>query len=175
MNDIKSEVYARLSDMGIAYRKADHAPAHSIEDCKVVEELLGASVPKNLFLTPRNQSAFYLLIVRGNAEFRTSDISKQIGSSRLSFGSPEKLMEMLRTRPGAISPMGLMFDKSHSVRLLVDSALLAQREMAFHPCDNTASLAMSGADFFGKYLPAIGFEPTFIEIHNFIDSTSGTD
>ena len=167
MSAVEQEVYARLTAMGIPYEAAQHAPVHTIEDCAVAERLLGARMPKNLFLTPRNQSAFYLLLVRGEAEFRTADISKQIGSSRLSFATAERLMEMLRTLPGAISPMGLLFDAERRVRLLVDAALRDEPALVFHPCVNTASLRISGADFFGKYLPALGYAPTFVEIHDF--------
>ena len=167
MNDVQKEVYARLEAMGIAYQAVEHAPVHTIEDCAVAEALLGARMPKNLFLTPRNQSAFYLLLVRGEAEFRTADISKQIGSSRLSFASPEKLMAMMRTLPGAISPMGLLFDEARQIRLLVDRALWEEPALVFHPCVNTASLRLSREDFFDRYLPALGYAPEPVEIHDF--------
>ena len=167
MSTVKDDVFARLDEMGIPFRAAEHEPVHTIEDCKVAEDLLGAKMPKNLFLTPRNMSAFYLLIVRGEASFRTSDISRQAGSARLSFAPPEKLMEMMRTLPGAISPMGLLFDEEHKIRLLVDEALKDEPELVFHPCVNTASLALKNEDFFGKFLPALGYVPQFVQIHDF--------
>ena len=57
--------------------------------------------------------------------------------------------------------------RSYGVRLLVDAALREEPALVFHPCVNTASLRISGADFFGKYLPALGYAPTFVEIHDF--------
>ncbi len=99
--------------------------------------------------------------------YRTADISKQLGVSRLSFGPSEKLYEYLQTLPGAISPMGLLFDEEKKVHLAVDSALRQVPRLGFHPCINTMSLAMSGEDFFGKFLPALEIEPTFVEIHDF--------
>ena len=167
MSDVEARVYERLRELEIPFEAAAHEAVHTIEDCAVAERLLGARMPKNLFLTPRNQSAFYLLIVRGEAEFRTADISRQIGSSRLSFASAEKLMELMRTLPGAISPMGLLFDAEHKIRLLVDSALKEEPALVFHPCVNTASLRLTNGDFFGKYLPALGYEPEWVEIHDF--------
>lgn len=164
MNNVQQEVYARLNALGVPYRAVEHEAVHTIEDCRIAETLLNAKVPKNLFLTPRNQSAFYLLIVRGDVQFRTADISKQIGSSRLSFASAEKLLEMMHTLPGAISPMGLLFDEARPIRLLVDEALRETPVLAFHPCVNTASLAMTNADFFQKYLPAIGRTPEYVRL-----------
>ncbi|NLF26746.1 MAG: prolyl-tRNA synthetase associated domain-containing protein [Clostridiales bacterium] len=163
MGGVEAEVYARLRAMGVAFEKVEHAPVHTIEDCKIAEELLGGIVPKNLFLTPRNESAFYLLLTR-TENFRTADVSKKIGSSRLSFASAERLMEKMRTLPGAISPLGLAFPEAREVKLLVDRELLALSKLLFHPCVNTATLSMSADDFFEKFLPAVGHAPTIIDI-----------
>ncbi len=144
---IQDEVCARLSEMGIPYRRIAHAPVHTMEDCAPNAARLGALMPKNLFLTPRNESSFTLFIVRPDIAFRTADISKKLGLSRLSFASPERLMRYLRTEPGAISPMGLLFDADRAVRLAVDSALWDEPVLAFHPCVNTETLALRQEDF----------------------------
>ncbi len=159
--DVVREILARLSALGIAYDWCEHPAAHTIEDCQWAEQRLNARVPKNLFLAPRNLSAHYLCVVRGDASFRTADISKQIGSSRLSFG-PEEDLRLLRTFPGAISPLGLMFPEAAPVRLLVDERLLEAPRLAFHPNDNTRTLAMSGGDFFTVFLPATGHSPKWV-------------
>ena len=168
MNKIADEVFARLEKMGIEFQRAEHDAAATMADCRKVEEILHAVMPKNIFLCPRRKSCYWLLLSRPDARYKTSDISKQLGVSRLSFGPEEELYDFLRTTPGAITPMGLMFDENRVVRLAVDSALRDAERLAFHPCDNTMSLAMSGADFFGKYLPALGVEPVFVEIHDFL-------
>lgn len=155
-------IYERLRALGIAYDRTEHPPAHTIGDCAWAGAQLSALVPKNLFLAPRNLSAFYLCIVHPDTVFRTADISKQIGSSRLSFGPEDRLPLLLRTFPGAVSPMGLMFPEAAGVRLLIDTALLDIPRLAFHPNDNRQTLAMSKNDFFGIYLPATGHTLTFV-------------
>lgn len=169
MNGVEKDVFERISNMGIEYRAIEHQPAYTMDDCKAVSEELGAIMPKNIFLCPRNKSSFFLLITRPEAKYKTADISKQLGVSRLSFGPEDKLHEFLRTLPGAISPMGLLFDAEKKVRLVMDSALKDAPVLAFHPCVNHMSLAISGHDFFGVFLPALGVEPTFVDIHDFMD------
>lgn len=163
------DVFEAVSAMGIGYRYMEHAPAATMDACREVEEAFGAVMPKNIFLCPRNQSEFWLLLTRPNARYRTADISKQLGVSRLSFGPEDKLYEYLQTLPGSITPMGLLFDSCRIVKLAVDSALRDAETLVFHPCINTMSLAISGADFFDVFLPALGIEPVFVEIHDFID------
>ncbi len=169
MNDIIRSIFEHLDALGIEYSHMSHAPAATMDDCRVVETTLYAVMPKNIFLCPRRKSCYWLLLTRPNARYKTSDISKQLGVSRLSFGPEEELYAFLRTTPGAITPMGLIFDAEKTVQLAVDSALRTADKLAFHPCDNTMSLAMSGADFFGKFLPALNIEPVFVEIHDFLN------
>lgn len=167
MTDIAKQVYDRLDEMGIAYRAVRHAPAHTIADCARADRLLGAVTAKNYFLTTKNRKRFYLCLVRPEARFRSADVSRQLGSSRLSFGPEDMLEALLRVHPGSVSPMGLMFDDARRVELAVDAGLRNVDRIAFHPCDNTQTLAMSGADFFDRFLPAIGREPRWVEIHDF--------
>lgn len=164
MASVKEDVLAALGALGIPYELLEHAPVHTMEDCRAAEEALGGVMPKNLFLTPRNHASHHLLVARADAPFRTSRISRQLGVSRLSFATAEELMDMLRTLPGAISPMGLLFDKEKRVRLAIDRALRGEERLLFHPCVNTATLAISGADFFERLLPALGHEATYVDM-----------
>ena len=164
MESVKQDVLAALQGLGIAYDLFEHAPVHTMEDCKAAEAALGGVMPKNLFLTPRNHAAHYLLVARPEAPFRTALVSRQLGASRLSFATAEELMDMLRTLPGAISPMGLLFDGEKKVHLAIDRALRGEERLLFHPCVNTATLAVSGADFFGRLLPALGHEAVYVDM-----------
>ena len=166
---IVEEIYAKLDELGIKYDFMEHPAAATMADCRVVEEALEAVMPKNIFLCPRRKSCYWLLLARPDARYKTSDISKQLGVSRLSFAPEEELHAFLRTFPGAITPLGLMFDREKRVQLAVDAALRDAGRLAFHPCDNTKSVAMTGTDFFRKYLPALGVEPVFVEIHDFLN------
>ena len=168
MTELAREVFARLDELGIAYESVEHPAVHTIADCAAVEALVGAVVAKNYFLTTKNRKRFFLCLVRPEARFRTSDISRQAETSRLSFANAEDLLARLRVQPGAVSPMALMFDEANGVELLVDRGLLQIERIAFHPCDNTCTLAMRSADFFQRFLPALGREPRFVEVHDFL-------
>ena len=162
----RDEIYAYLGALGIEYTHTAHAPVRSIDDCKWAQQRLHGLMPKNLLLTPRNTSAYTLLIAHPRAIFRTSDISKQLGSARLSFAGEPALEQYLHTSPGALSPMGLIFESANGVRFAVDEALRDEPALLFHPNDNRETLAMSGPDFFERFLPGVGHEPTFVTLGN---------
>ena len=165
MTETVEAVYAFLDGAGIAYRTAEHPPAFTMADCAAVDEVLGALTAKNIFLTTKNKKKCYLCLCRPDARFHTADISKQIGSSRLSFAPEEMLYERLRCHGGSASPLGLIFDDAHEVGLLVDAALRDAPELAFHPCDNTRTVVMRGEDFFGRVLPDLGVTPVYVVFH----------
>lgn len=163
----RDAVYAYLDSLGISYRSMHHAPAATMADCEAVSAALGATECKNYFLTTKSHKIFCLLLTRPNARFKTADVSKQAGTPRLSFADENDMACLLSTYPGAVSPMGLIFDSENRVRLLVDSALRTAGELAFHPCDNSESLAMKTVDFLNLFLPALKKSPEWIEIHDF--------
>ncbi len=156
--------YDLLDSLGVEYYRVDHEHADTIQDCELVENLLGAKICKNLFLTNRQQTDFYLLIMPGEKPFKTKLLSKQINTARLSFGTPEQMELYLDTLPGSASVLGLMNDREHRVRLLVDKDLLSEETFGCHPCQNTSSLRFRTAELFERILPAMHHEPTFVEL-----------
>ena len=156
--------YDLLDSLGVEYYRVDHEHADTIQDCELVENLLGAKICKNLFLTNRQQTDFYLLIMPGEKPFKTKLLSKQINTARLSFGTPEQMERYLDTLPGSASVLGLMNDPDNKVRLLVDRDLLGEEMFGCHPCRNTSSLRFRTAELFERILPAMHHEPTFVEL-----------
>lgn len=156
--------YALLDSLGLNYYRVDHEHADTIEMCEEVEKLLGCKICKNLFLTNRQQTEFYLLIMPGEKPFKTKLLSKQIGSARLSFASPEQMERYLDITPGSVSVLGLMNDREKKVHLLVDRDLLQEENFGCHPCLNTSSLRFSTRALFDTILPALDREPFFVEL-----------
>ena len=148
--------YDLLDRLGIPYTRVDHDPAATMEDCLAVEAVLGTAICKNLFLTNRQHTAYFLLLMPGDKPFKTKDLSAQIDSARLSFASPEEMERLLGTTPGSASILGLMHDKEREVSLLIDRDLLGAEKIGAHPLVNTASLALAVGDLLGKFLPAVG-------------------
>ena len=156
--------YDLLDSLCIEYRRVDHEHADTIEACHLVEDHLGSKICKNLFLANRQQTDFYLLIMPGEKPFKTKQLSHQLGVSRLSFAGPEHMKKYLDLSPGSVSVLGLMNDKSGAVRLLIDKELLQEEFFACHPCMNTSSICFYTTELLKKLLPAMGHEPTYVDL-----------
>ena len=156
--------YEFLDRLGIPYRRADHAPAATMELCREIEKSLGCPICKNLLLTNRQQTDFYLLLMEGDKVFKTKYLSKALGCARLSFATDEQMLQLVDIMPGSLSVLGLMNDPDKKVRLVIDKPVLEQPEIGFHPCLNTSTLAVSMGDFTGTILPALRHEVTVVEL-----------
>lgn len=150
-------VYDLLDRLGIQYERTDHpdAEAYTMEACREIDEVLQATVCKNLFLCNRQKTAFYLLMMPGDKVFKTKELSNQIGSARLSFASAEDMEKYLDITPGSVSVLGLMNDHENQVQLLVDEDILKGEYLGCHPCVNTSSLKLRTEDTFGPILEAM--------------------
>lgn len=162
--DKEIRVYDFLDKLGIEYMQVDHEPAMTMEACEAVDKALGTAMCKNLFLCNRQQTDFYILLMPGNNVFKTKDLSAQLGVSRLSFASGEFMEEFLDITPGSLSVLGLMNDKDHRVRLVIDKPVLESAHIGVHPCINTSSLRLQTCDLLEKIIPAMGHAPTVVEL-----------
>ena len=147
--------YDLLDKLGVAYQRIDHEAAMTMEACAEVDACLGATICKNLLLCNRQNTAFYLLMIPGDKVFKTSVLSKEIGSSRLSFAKPEYMERFLDITPGSLSVLGLMNDRENHVQLLIDEDLLHGETIGMHPCINTSSLRIRTQDLMEKIIPAM--------------------
>ena len=159
--------YDFLDSLGVFYERVDHEAAETMELCQEIDRLLGATICKNLFLCNRQKTDFYLLMIPGDKVFKTKDLSAQIGSARLSFAEASFMEEFLDITPGSVSVLGLMNDREKRVRLLIDRDLLAGKTIGCHPCINTSSLKIGTKDLLEVIIPALGHEPTFVDLPSY--------
>lgn len=158
--------YDFLDGLDIEYYHVDHRdmPADTMEACEAIDEVLGCTICKNLFLCNRQKTAFYLLMMPANKPFKTKDLTAQINSARLSFADSEAMLELLDITPGSVSVLGLMNDKKNTVSLLVDKDILNDEYIGCHPCVNTTSMKIKTSDIFDKLISATNHTKTVVEL-----------
>ena len=125
----------------------EHPPVFTAEEAALHWSAIPGRPVKNLFLRNKKGDRHYLVILGIEKQADLRQLVKLIGDDRLSFGSPERLNKYLGVTPGSVSPLGLIHDTAHTVRVIVDSDLKQADRLIFHPNDNTASLTISSEDF----------------------------
>lgn len=162
--DREIRVYDLLDRLNISYSRTDHEPADNMEACNRIDKVLDVIICKNLFLTNRQKTRYYLLMMPGDKKFKTKELTSQINSARLSFAGADDMLKYLDIEPGAVSIMGLMNDKEKEVQLLIDEDIIRDEYLGCHPCVCTSSLKIRTKDIMDIYLPYVGHVPVFVHL-----------
>ncbi len=161
--DAQEAIYDKLEELSIPYIRVDHDHADTMEDCRLIEERLGARICKNLFLCNRQQTQFYLLLMQGEKPFKTKYLSAQLGCSRLSFADAGHMAQYLHTVPGSVSALELLFDTDKQVQLVIDRPLLTDEHISAHPGLSVSTLRLTREDLL-RYVTACGHEPIYVDL-----------
>lgn len=136
-----------LDAWGITYELHRHVPLHTVSDSKLVQhEFLtteaGGGHIKNLYLRDKKKRN-YLVVVEQDREVDLKALPDLIGSGRLSFGSPDRLMDHLGVRPGAVTPFSMITGITTGVELFVDASLRDCKRVYAHPLVNDRTISMT--------------------------------
>jgi Ala-tRNA(Pro) deacylase len=156
--------YELLDFLLIPYTRLDHEVTATVESCQKIEKILNINICKNLFLCNSQKMNFYLLMMPGNKKLKTSELSKQLNSSRLSFANELYLEEFLKLTKGSVTVLGLMNDSNNRVQLLIDRELITEEYLGCHPCINTSSLKIKFSDLIDKFLPYVNHSPIYVDL-----------
>ena len=118
---------------------------------------------QNLFLRDDRGKRHFLVVLDEAKSADLKAIRAQIGSSRLSFASEDRLMAHLGLIKGAVTPLGVLNDCAADVEVLMDEDLRGRPRLGVHPCDNTETLWLSAADI-EKIIKSRGNSLKFIKI-----------
>ena len=141
----KQEIYNQLTALGIPYEITEHEAVYTMEDLAKVPLAHPEAEAKNLFVRDDKKQHYYLITVPGDKRVDLKLFQKQQGMRKLSFGSSDDLMALLKLTPGAVTPLGLLNDPDRRVELYLDRDF-ADRLISIHPNDNTATICLQTAD-----------------------------
>ncbi|HZT78536.1 MAG TPA: prolyl-tRNA synthetase associated domain-containing protein [Vicinamibacterales bacterium] len=155
MTDQERAVVARLEELGIRYERHEHRPVATVDEAEAHWSGIDATHCKNLFLRNQKGNRHYLVVLLHSKKADLRSVADQIGDGKLSFASPERLLTHLGLTPGSVSPFGLINDREHAVRVVLDRDLRSAARVSFHPNINTATYVIDRQDF-DRFLTACG-------------------
>ena len=140
------DLFAYLDQLGIAHTTHDHAAAFTVAESAELKSTLPGGHTKNLFMKDKDENIL-LISAEAHEKLKLNQLHKVIGTRRLSFASAELMEELLGVVPGSVTAFSLMNESASKVRFIASAKLMAHDPVNFHPLVNTATTAVSRADF----------------------------
>jgi Ala-tRNA(Pro) deacylase len=157
------ELLAFLDQLGIKVTTMTHEPLFTVADSQQLRGEIPGAHTKNLFLKDKKDN-YFLLTVEEEASVDLKSVHQLIGAaSRVSFGRPEALMELLGVAPGAVTVFGAINDTAGRVKVVIDAALAAEPLINAHPLVNTATTTISADDLMA-FVRATGHDPLVLNL-----------
>ncbi len=162
------QLFSFLDSLAIEVKTVTHPPLFTVADSQSLRGELQGGHTKNLFLKDKKDN-YFLLTVDENAVVDLKTVHHLIGAtSKISFGKPEALLELLGVTPGAVTALGPINDTDGRVKVFLDETLMQNTLINCHPLINTATTTIASADLI-KFLKATGHEPTVLKLATRLD------
>ncbi len=142
----QSIVYETLDKMDIKYEAVEHPEVYTMEEMQMHGLHERGSILKNLFLRDAKGKRHFLVVVTQEKAVDLKKLETLLESTKLSFGSDERLAKHLGLKKGAVSPFGVLNDENDAVELAFDKDIVGCECVGVHPNDNTATIYLSFAD-----------------------------
>ena len=163
MAKTSEELLAYLDELGIEVTTVTHPPLMTVADSQHLRGEIPGGHTKNLFLKDKKDN-YFLLTVDEEAVVDLKTVHKVVGAaSRLSFGRPEALMELLGVKPGAVTVFGAINDTQHRVKVILDAGLMENAIVNGHPLTNEATTSIAREDLV-RFLEATGHGATVLKV-----------
>ncbi len=156
------DLLTMLAGLGIVTETHGHAPVFTVEESKAVRGELPGGHCKNLFLKDK-KGVLWLVVCSEDRPIDMKGLRHLIGSSHLSFGKPELLMEALGVTPGSVSPFALINDGAARVNVVLDAEMMAAQVLNFHPLSNGMTTAIRPPDLLA-FIEACGHAPRQVKL-----------
>lgn len=158
----RTGILALLDSLAIRYRLYEHEAIMTIAEAENVRSMLDGPLCKCLLLT-NAAGDLWLLSAHGDCRVNMGKLNKLLGSGRLSFAPPEALEASLGCKPGSATILGLANDTDRKVTAILQGELTrSERDLHFHPMENTASLGLAAEDLI-RFLEHVGHSPVIVE------------
>lgn len=117
---------------------------------------------KTLFFKDK-KSVLWLCVVEESKRVAIRALSDLLGSARLSFARPERVMSHLGVEPGAVTPFALINDTAAEIHAVLDADVMAADIANFHPLVNDRTTAIRPDDLI-RFIESCGHAPKIVDL-----------
>jgi len=140
MSSPEENIFALLKERQTPHEVIEHNPVYTNA---TMAEALGVSLAdtvKNIMLET-TEGEIILVVLPGDQRFDSKRLAAKVGTKRVTFAKPEKVVEFAGCAVGCVPPFGHV----KPVRVFLDGALLSKGQVYFNPGSHTKSVKIEAA------------------------------
>lgn len=153
----RTQLLARLDELGFRTTTIEHPPAFTVDDSVGFEGALPGAHTKNLFLKD-DKGRLVLVVAKNTTAVDLKSLAKRLGLGRFSFARPDLLQSVLGVTPGSVTAFAIANDNAGRVTIVLDQALMSDESWNCHPLENTATTNVAREDLL-RFIHLTGHEP----------------
>ncbi len=151
-----------LDSLSIQYTLLRHPAVVTTEQSHEIVVVDNCCSCKSLYVKDKKSPRTFLVVLPFDKRADMRGLASYVGTQKFEFVTEEQLFEDLGVHRGSVSPFAFLNEKCNTIPLLIDRTLWESSRIKFHPCDNTATVVLSTADF-KRFLQAINKQVIVVE------------
>ena len=151
-----NKVTSYLDRMGVSYELLRHEAVVTTEESRKIVHVEGCMSCKSLYVKDKKSDNYYMVVLPADKRADMRGLAGYVGCAKFEFATEDKLLRDLQVHRGSVSPFAFLNESErYSAPLLIDATVWKADKVKFHPCDNTATVVLSGNDL-KRFLESIG-------------------
>lgn len=158
----KQEVINLLDTLNIEYEEISHEAVFTIGEMLALNLPKTEYVAKNLFIRDDKKRNYFLFVLQKEKTVSLKQIREKIDSRPLTFASENDLYQYLGLCKGAVTPFGVINDKTHIVKIYIDIDF-KHSLIGVHPNENTSTVWLQTTDLV-NFIEGYGNQVEYINL-----------
>lgn len=139
-----------LDDLGIPYDLHHHQAVFTVAESEKVDSSIPAHHTRNMFLRTKKKQNF-LVTLSHDTPIDLKKLAELLGVKNFSFGSSDRLMEILGVYPGSVTPLSAINAQSNDITIILEDKMMQAEKIAIHPLINTMTVVLTPSDLLKFY------------------------
>ena len=152
-----------LTSLSIPFERVEHAPVFTCDEAYAAMPGHDSVQTKNIFLRDKRGRRHQQLVPTCEKTVDVKKFADQSDADRLSFASPERMMNYLGVEPGSVTVLGLIHDTENAVEVYIDRDVWNAPLWRCHPLVNTATLVIQRQGI-AHFFERTGHKPRVIDL-----------
>lgn len=156
------ELMKKMADLGIEYTLYEHDAVFTVAESDSIKGDVPGHHTRNMFLRTKKKQNF-LVTLSDETPIDLKKLGDMLEVKNFSFGSPDRLMEILGVLPGSVTPLSVINADPSDITIVLEKKMMEADLVAYHPLINTMTVTMTPQELL-LFMESLGHKPMILDL-----------